>query len=630
LHTPPSFELEGIDNRAPDGTVHKWAFKTHDRLSALDDAHARIAPYAHQLRVLLTDRDDLVKLEDVLQIAHGLCRPIRVSCVDAFAQGFFSNRYIHDFYCWIKTINWKSAFQIESYLRCGLLNTHELLFALRDPIEDVIRDYGNGASELLRLFSVALRTRNVDEAASACLAHVRAAHPAIRPLRLAHGKFLCHHVVVTPTRMLLEGPYAMQSNRVIRHYLDQDPTLSECFVRVEFRDEEILPLRWDGDVDGTWFLRQHVGGILREGFELCGRPFKFLACSMSGLREHAVWFVTPFHDPAERYVDADIIRASLGDFSSQRRTPSLYAARIAQAFTPTDPGVKIRRDQWEEQDSLGPHTDSIGTISPALADRIWEERCRTTGKPRVNCVPPSAYQFCFLGYKGIVAVDHRLEGIKMRLRASQRKFPVHNVEVAELEIVRSFNNPDWAHLSRFVINVAAILLCPFIYLFRSTIMTLEDLGVKKDTFVDLQDSIKACVCSATNSLDDLTGLFKSYNIGGTFQLPLILEWLTKLGLGIKEVFHGRALENPFLAHLIHGSVYHMLYELKYKVQIPVPGSYRLAGVVDEGQAYINEGIDPDRVFTLKEGFIYGTFLLIFGSGYLTHWTTPSMCARNHQ
>jgi hypothetical protein len=32
-----------------------------------------------------------------------------------------------------------------------------------------------------------------------------------------------------------------------------------------------LAYRWDGGVDGTWFLKQHVGGILRHGFELGGR-----------------------------------------------------------------------------------------------------------------------------------------------------------------------------------------------------------------------------------------------------------------------------------------------------------------------------------------------------------------------
>ena len=61
------------------------------------------------------------------------------------------------------------------------------------------------------------------------------------------------------------------------------------------------------------------------------------------------------------------------------RTPSKYAARIAQVLAAAEPGVKIRRDQWEEQEELGPHTDDVGTISPELADMIWVENCRSTG-----------------------------------------------------------------------------------------------------------------------------------------------------------------------------------------------------------------------------------------------------------
>jgi hypothetical protein len=47
-------------------------------------------------------------------------------------------------------------------------------------------------------------------------------------------------------------------------------------------------------------------------------------------------------------------------------------------------------------------------------------------------------------------VDHHLQGIKMRLRESQRKFPVHDVEEAEFEIARSFDYPNPVHLNRFV------------------------------------------------------------------------------------------------------------------------------------------------------------------------------------
>lgn len=158
---------------------------------------------------------------------------------------------------------------------------------------------------------------------------------------------------------------------------------------VEFRDEDFA-YRWDGDVDGTLFLQRRVGKILHEGFEVAGRKFEFLAYSTSSLREHAVWFVSPFRDPVEGYVNARTIRASLGDFSDLLRTPSKWAARIAQAFTATDPSVKIRRGQWEEQDDLGPHTNGVGTISLELADMIWEEKCRAReiiGGKQVVCIP---------------------------------------------------------------------------------------------------------------------------------------------------------------------------------------------------------------------------------------------------
>jgi RNA dependent RNA polymerase len=61
-------------------------------------------------------------------------------------------------------------------------------------------------------------------------------------------------VIITPSRILLEGPYTTQSNRAIRHYQCHDPSLAERFVLVEFRDEDRLAYRWDGNVDGTWFL----------------------------------------------------------------------------------------------------------------------------------------------------------------------------------------------------------------------------------------------------------------------------------------------------------------------------------------------------------------------------------------
>ncbi|KAH9989050.1 RNA dependent RNA polymerase-domain-containing protein [Russula compacta] len=565
LHVPPSFERGSYNDRVPEGIRRKGRYKTHDRISTLDDAHARIAPYAHQLRVILAMRDDLLKFEGICHYVKCHPLPTRVYRVDAYEMRLFRNDFIDIVSHWINSMDWKNAFQVEAYLRCGLLNTYDLVVSLQKPIALVIHDYASEASDLLYLFSVALRTRTPSETPSACLNRVRSDNPIMKPLKLAQGHILCHHVIITPSRMLLEGPYPTQSNRVIRHYQSHDSTLVERFVRVEFRDEDHLAYRWDGNVDGTWFLQHRIGEILREGFEIGGRKFEFLAYSNSSLREHAVWFVAPFPDPVEGDVNAASIRASLGDFSKLLRTPSKYAARIAQAFTATDPSVTIRSDQWEEQGDIGPHTDGVGTISPELAEMIWE-KFQATGNLTENRVKPSAYQFRFLGYKGVVVVDSRLKGILMRLRESQRKFPVHNVERAEFEVARAFYHQ--------ILSIS------------TAVMALDNLGVKRKAFLDLQDAAKRHIYLASDSLQILLGCLE----------------LIKVGLDFKDYLDKEAIGSAFFGRLVRDSMNHSLREMKFKARIPVPHSYQLVGVADEGQAYIKEGADPDKVFTLKENF----------------------------
>ncbi|KAH9071049.1 RdRP-domain-containing protein [Lactarius deliciosus] len=578
LRIPPSFELEGYNNRVPEGIQRRGRRKTRDPISSLDDSHALVAPYAFQLRVVLTGGDDLRKFEAICKEVQ--CQPVprRVHRVDSSSKQFFRQDVMDNVLDWIKKMEWKCAFQIQAYLRGGLLNTDDLLVRLRSPIEEVIRDDRSDPSEFFRLFSSALGSRDAGETPGACLARFRSENPIIDPVELVQGQILCHHVVITPSRILLEGPFKTQSNRVIRRYQSHDPTLVERFVRVEFRDEDHLAYRWDGDVDGTWFLQRRVGKILREGFEVAGRKFEFLAYSTSSLREHAVWFVSPFRDPVEGYVNARTIRASLGDFSELLRTPSKWAARIAQAFTATDPSVKIRRGQWEEQDDLGPHTDGVGTISLELADMIWEEKCRareligdkqdksSAHQFEDKRVRPSAYQFRFLGYKGVVVIDSRLKGIKMRLRKSQRKFPVPNVSEAEFEIARSFDYPNAVHLN------------------RPAVMALEDLGVKKKAFVDLQEDAKAHIYLAKDSLEKFARLLRGQILGLKFHLPFILEQLMKLGLDFRDHLDKSAIRSAFLGRLVRDSMNHSLREMKFKARIPVPHSYQLVGVADEGRA----------------------------------------------
>jgi hypothetical protein len=153
-------------------------------------------------------------------------------------------------------------------------------------------------------------------------------------------------------------------------------------------------------LDTTSFLNERVGGILKGGFKIAGRRFEFLAYSSSALHQHAVWFMHPFQ-VGDTKVDSVSIRKSLGDFTAVRKQPSKYAARMAQAFTATDPSVTIRRDEWDvipdikifadsvkSPDGVN-FTDGVGTISRELSDRIWDALCASRRDRREHTIKPS-------------------------------------------------------------------------------------------------------------------------------------------------------------------------------------------------------------------------------------------------
>jgi RNA-dependent RNA polymerase len=138
-------------------------------------------------------------------------------------------------------------------------------------------------------------------------------------------------------------------------------------------------------------------------------------------------------------------------------------------------------------------------------------------------------------------------------------------------------------------------------------MALEDLGVKKEAFMSLQNATKRAIYHASDSLKIFSDLLRCHSLGDTFRLAFILKQLFKLGLDFKDYLDKEAIGSVFLGRLVRDTMNHSLREVKYKARIPVPYSYQLVGVADEGQAYIKEGADPDKVFTLREGFIYGIF-----------------------
>ncbi|KAF4614826.1 hypothetical protein D9613_002724 [Agrocybe pediades] len=594
--TPPV--MEKIDFHRPmTGKSHVDNKKYKQRVGSLNEGHATVAAFSPHLRLILYQDpepgvdivDDFVKMCEIAGLSHGMIfRLHAANNIEPIKNAFFTPKRIYDLEKSLSKFPWTVAFQLESLLRNGLLHTghlDELIPKARLLLQKHAPQF---VGEMLRQYNEALQAKSIKESPQQCFERVREKFDFSRP----RDDFRCYHITFTPTRMILEGPYAFQSNRVIRQYQGYQ----DHFIRVDFRDEDRLQYRWDREVDGTPFLVERVGSILKHGFSLAGRSFEFLAYSSSALREHAVWFMNPFKHPDKGWVNANYIRNSLGDFSGTEllKQPSKYAARLAQAFTATDPSIDICKEEWEEVPDLGEdpylHTDGVGTISPELRDRIWAKLCETKRNTAV-LLKPWAFQIRFLGYKGVVVVDETLGNhagnIHMRLRPSMRKFEVKDNEIAPIEIAQAFELPNTCYLN------------------RPLVMVLEDLGVRMEAFQDLQDAAVADAKTIDDSISHFLDVLSSHRLGYAFRLVHILTRL-------RDKYHMDltadrrktiAVDNPFLRQIRRVAMTDVLRDIKHSARIPVPNSYLLVGVADEGPAY--EAAGYDNVYSLEPGEIYG-------------------------
>ncbi|KAF6763917.1 RNA dependent RNA polymerase-domain-containing protein [Ephemerocybe angulata] len=609
--TPPVMEVVELHrtltgDKAIDNEKYKW------RVGSLDERHDAVAAYATQIRILLYHDQRVDKLEEFVNLCEiaGIGGPNIIArfhpdALDASSKGFFVASRLARLHREFAQLPWPAAFQLEALLRNGLLHTgliEELLPQVKQLCKKHKRNDSVFVGELLRAYNQALQMRNT---------HTNQEHPVQKTFKevlaafdfsesdLMSGNFRCGHVTFTPTRLILEGPYATQSNRIIRQYQQ----FAHHFIRVDFRDEDRLQYRWDRSVDGTTFLRERVGGTLKGGFDLAGRSFEFLAYSSSALKEHAVWFVTPFEFvlPSGKavWVNAEYIRHDIGDFHGTEllRHPSKYAARLAQAFTATDSSVKVHRNNWEEVPDLGnkPYlfTDGVGTISKDLRDRIWEAMIKNGKRP--GNVVPSAFQIRFLGFKGVVAEDGEMDEtnkkrgpgehhIHMRLRGSMKKFENDRLDEAEIEIAQAFHAPN---------------VC---YLNRPLVMLLEDLGTRRDEFLKLQDIAIAEARTIDGGIKEFHRFLSGHGLGNSYRMPYLLGRLRGLGLDINPNSRSQTIDTPFLRLLRSVAITEVLRDIKHSARIPIPESYLLVGIADEGVAYEEAGYE--NVFKLEEGHIY--------------------------
>lgn len=302
---------------------------------------------------------------------------------------------------------------------------------------------------------------------------------------------------------------------------------------------------------------------------------------MSALKEHSVWFVTPFVHEKYGVMTANNIRTRLGNFDVVSNCPARYAARISQAFSATDPSITLEAEEIiripdiEAKDTNGEiitFTDGVGTMSRdtafniarALAKHREHKRRGRYKALREHCV----FQVRIGGSKGMLSVDYKASDSAICLRPSMEKFDAP--DSLDIEVAGTFERPGPMYLN------------------RPLIMVLETLGVSIDAFMHLQAQVVADIKIAPTSLTGSAKLLQTYGLGNAFRLPSVLLGLAKAGMATPP-------KDGFFKRGMHFATNDALRGLKYKARIPVPDSYTLVGVADIHNV-------------LEEGQIYGKYI----------------------
>ncbi|KAF9015323.1 RNA-directed RNA polymerase 2 [Cyathus striatus] len=579
LEVPPSYEKE------------MGPSQPRKRLSFLPIAdHERVAPYCSQsIRLICSSLSGLTTFRNLCKLAKLHISPVDDQVVIEHRE-LFSQAVIDTLEEHLRRLNWVIAFQVEALVKEGYVNVREMIRVLYS-IQTLVRQRGKEFTiavlrhfkqRVMALFWDPDTETDVLECFKVSEAECRRRHTLINLAPLDSSLFNALHVTITPTTILLEGPFLERSNRVIRSYMEQQ----DSFIRVNFADEGHLQFRFDREINGVDFIRDRIGPFLLNGLQIAGRTFHFLAYSQSALKEHAVWLVSG--SPGGNYVDASVIINSLGVFDELPFNhklpfddklifdtkliycPARYAARLSQAFTATDASVSVGADEIFYEDDIHTtskdycFTDGVGTFSTELAREIGRNLKTSRRGRRSKQEFPPAIQIRLMGSKGMLSVNHKLRGRAVVLRPSMIKFIAQ--QFTQIEIARAFDRPT-----------------PY-FLNRPLIMLLEGLGVPYEVFEIYQKKTIEDTRRSTETLEQAARLFEGHGLGTSFRLASVLLNLSKLGLDTLP-------DDTFFTRVLEYGVYHILRELKNHARIPVPGAWTLVGVAD-----IHKYLQPNQIF----------------------------------
>ena len=173
-----------------------------------------------------------------------------------------------------------------------------------------------------------------------------------------------------------------------------------------------------------------------------------------------------------------------------------------------------------------------------------------------------------------------------------RKFHVHESLSIPVETARAFEYPGRMYLNRWGYFVLGhVRICWFDIACSPLIQILEDLGIPRSAFLDLQSAAVTDIQTSRKSLLNFAGLLEAHALGRSYSLAYIIRSLDNIGCDFEHHNPERAVGTPFIRSLIDTAVLSVLRGLKHNARIPVPKSWNLVGIADES----NE-LDPGEIY----------------------------------
>ena len=371
-----------------------------------------------------------------------------------------------------------------------------------------------------------------------------------------------HRVLVTPTGQYLEGPDPETINRVIRSY----PSHTDHFLHVAFCEENFEQLRFERTVSLQRIIRERFQKILDGNLSVAGRNYEFLGFSHSSLRRQSCWFMASIQD-GNVTTNAAAVIAGLGDFS-MIRIPARCAARIGQAFSDTTSSVPIPKDAVTIIDDIKFNnrcfSDGVGTMSRSILQKIWD------GHPSSAPLQPKLYQIRYAGAKGMISLDTRLKGDVLKLRKSMVKF--EGSQDSNIEVCGS--------------SARSLPM----YLNRQYIKIMNDLGVPRMVFLDLQKKVVESLSLTTANPINAANFLEKAGVCMVSRTPGLIRNLFDEGFDFRE--------DSFLRGIVELVTLAQLRDIKYRARITVNDASTLYGIMDE-----TDTLDEGQVFCQVEGRI---------------------------